>query len=133
MQKKQPVCHLRVRKVPSQFSWVDQRLIRDHYIDSCSHSDAALYLFLVTVGDQQGLSYYSDYAIMQRLTMNVYALEQARENLTSLGLIAWSKPIYQVLALDIDHRFDHDSQTRSCQDGPMPIAEVFKRIARKRS
>ena len=133
MQPKHPVCQQRVRKVPSQFSWVDQRLVREHYIDACSHADAALYLFLITVGDHQGLSYYSDPVIMQRLTMNVHALEQARDNLTRLGLIAWRKPIYQVFALDIEHGFEREAQVRSGQDGPMHIAEIFKKIAGKRS
>ena len=50
----------RIRKVPRQFSWIDHRLVRDHHIDRCSHGAAALYLFLVTVADAGGLSYYSD-------------------------------------------------------------------------
>ena len=43
------------RHVPPQFSWVDQRLVRDHYIDQLSSPACALYLFLVTVADAQGL------------------------------------------------------------------------------
>jgi len=131
MQSKHPVCQQRVRKVPRQFSWVDQRLVRERYIDACSHADAALYLFLITVCDHQGLSYYSDPVLMQRLAMPAHALEQARNNLIRLSLIAWRKPLYQVLALDKEHSFERDSQVRSGQGGPMPIAEIFKRIAEK--
>jgi len=133
MQSKHPICQQRVRKIPKQFSWVDQRLVREHYIDACSHADAALYLFLITVCDHQGLSYYSDPVLMQRLAMSAHVLEQARNNLIRLGLIGWRKPLYQVLALDIEHSFERDSQVRSGQGGPMPIAEIFKRIAGKRS
>ena len=50
----------RRRKVPAQFSWVDHRLVRDNHISKCSPEALALYLFLVTVADAEGLSYYSD-------------------------------------------------------------------------
>jgi len=86
--------------VPRQFSWIDQRLVREQYIDRLSHRAAALYLFLVTVGDAKGMSYYADTSIINRLSMNQTALDQAREELVQLGLIAWKKPLYQVLSLD---------------------------------
>ena len=49
----------RVRRIPAQFSWLDHRLVRDRHIERCNAAACALYLFLVTVGDAQGLSYYS--------------------------------------------------------------------------
>ena len=58
--EKHPIYPQRIRKVPRQFSWIDQRLVRERYIDRCSHRSAALYLFLVTVADAQGMSYYGD-------------------------------------------------------------------------
>jgi hypothetical protein len=57
MTVKSPICPERIRKVPGQFSWLDQRLVSEHYIDRCTHGAAALYLFLVTVADARGLSY----------------------------------------------------------------------------
>lgn len=57
---KQPVLTHMVRQVPEQFSWIDHRLVREHYIDHLKHQASALYLFLVKVSDSQGLSYYSD-------------------------------------------------------------------------
>ena len=53
----------RVRKVPKSFSWIDHRLVRDGHIEQLSHPAAALYLFLVCVGDHQGLSYYGDKSV----------------------------------------------------------------------
>lgn len=100
MHPKHPVNPLRLRKVPSQFNWVDHRLVRDRHLDACSHAAAALYLFLVVVADAQGLSYYSDPTLMQRLRMDGLTLAQARMNLIQADLIAWRKPIYQVLSLD---------------------------------
>ena len=48
-----------LRRVPTQFSWVDHRLIRQRRLSGVSPSGWALYLFLITVGDEQGVSYYS--------------------------------------------------------------------------
>ena len=44
----------RLRAVPSQFSWLDHRLVRERYLDRCSTEALALYLFLVTVADAKG-------------------------------------------------------------------------------
>jgi len=100
MVSKHLICPERLRKIPRQFSWVDHRLVRGQYIEQCSHHAAALYLFLVTVGDSQGLSYYADASIMSCLAMAPNALQDARSNLVRIGLIAWEAPLYQILSLD---------------------------------
>lgn len=97
---KRLLCPERIRKPPAGFNWLDHRLVRDGYIDRCSHQAAALYLFLVTVADARGLSYYSDASVMERLFMDSAILNQARRNLVLIGLIAYQNPLYQVLALD---------------------------------
>ena len=63
---KRPISLAQLRHVPQQFSWVDQRLVRERYIDQLSHEACALYLFLVTVADAQGLSYYAERSLCQR-------------------------------------------------------------------
>ncbi len=90
----------RVRRVPRQFSWIDQRLVRDHHIERCDPPALALYLFLLTVADAQGLSYYADASIGRLLSLSAPALAAAREALVHVGLIAYEAPLYQVLALD---------------------------------
>lgn len=89
----------RLRRVPSQFSWVDHRLVRDHHIERLSVEACALYLFLVTVGDAQGLSYYSDASVGRRLRLDPEALARARRDLLVADLIAFEAPLYQVLGL----------------------------------
>jgi hypothetical protein len=101
MVSKVPIIAERIRKVPRHFSWIDHRLVGDRHIENCSHAAAALYLFLVTVGDAKGLSYYGDTSITKRLSMDQSTLNEARANLIHAGLIAWKKPLYQVLALDV--------------------------------
>jgi hypothetical protein len=128
MLHKVPICPHRIRQVPKQFSWVDHRLVRDRYIERFSHQGAALYLFLVTVADGEGLSYYSDPSVMKRLSMSETALREARENLIRFGLIAYEKPLYQVLPLDSEVRL-FTNQTRTPMDQPMSIGQVLKKIA----
>ncbi len=97
---KRVLCPQRLRQVPSQFSWIDHRLVRDRHIARCSHPALALYLFLVTVADGQGLSYYGDVRVGRMLKLNSAALAQARQELIAARLIAYQPPLYQVLALD---------------------------------
>jgi len=101
---KRPISLARLRTVPNQFSWVDQRLVREHYIDHLSHEACARYLFLVTVADARGLSYYADPSLCQRLSMTGPELHQARQALMTLDLVAYQRPLYQVLALDANPR-----------------------------
>lgn len=108
--------------MPKQFSWLDQRLVRDRHIDRLSPPAAALYLFLVTVCDAKGLSYWSDAAVIQRLNIDQQTLADARKNLLAAQLIAWKKPLYQVLSLDSDQ-----SQPRSTMDQPLSLGDVLKK------
>jgi len=97
---KRVLCRERLRQVPPQFSWIDHRLVRDRHICRCSTDALALYLFLVTVADGQGLSYYSDQTISRLLPLDGPALARARQELIAAGLIAYQRPLCQVLGLD---------------------------------
>jgi hypothetical protein len=118
----------RIRQVPPSFNWVDHRLVRDHYIERCDCTSLALYLFLVTVSDAQGLSYYSDASLCRRLKLDPLQLAAARAQLEQAGLIAFAKPLYQVLSLDpatlppTPHSAPRAGQTLS-------VADIFKRLA----
>lgn len=89
----------RLRQVPEQFSWVDQALVQQHFIDRCEAHSAALYLFLITVSDAQGLSYYGASTLARRLHLSDEQFAAARQQLIDLDLIAYRSPLYQVLAL----------------------------------
>lgn len=97
---KRVLCPQRLRRVPRQFSWIDHRLVRDRHICRRSAPALALYLFLVTVCDGEGLSYYSDATITRLLSLDHATLARARQELISARLIAYQCPLYQVLALD---------------------------------
>jgi len=98
--KKPIVCPERIRKVPSQFSWVDHRLVRERHICGKSPYALGLYLFLCTVADAQGLSYYSDPSVSKLLGYEIERLEAARSELIRCGMVAYRAPFYQVLSLE---------------------------------
>ena len=126
---KRPISLAQLRKIPQQFSWVDQRLVRERYIDQLSPQACALYLLLVTVADAQGLSYYADLALCQRLSLSSTELHQARQALITLGLVAYQRPLYQVLALDASPSGATPSLTSvAADDEPVDIQAVFARI-----
>ena len=88
----------RLRQVPEHFSWLDHRLVREHTIEQADVVAWALYLFLVTVADVHGLSYYGDATLARRLRLDVARLARARRDLVALDLIAYDPPLYQVLS-----------------------------------
>ena len=79
----------RVRRIPPSFSWIDRRFVSDEWIDRLERDQILLYLFLVTVADRLGLSYYSDRRTALTLKIPVDDLERARDELLRHGLIAF--------------------------------------------
>lgn len=94
-----PICRDRIRYIRDSFGWVDHRLVREKYIDHCSTTALAVYLFLVTVANADGVSYWSDKAICQRLHIGLAELSKARQQLLDATLIAYKKPLWQLLQL----------------------------------
>jgi hypothetical protein len=127
--QKYPIALAQLRRVPRQCSGVEQRLVREHGIDRLSHEACALSLFLVTGADAQGLSSYADPSLWQRLFMPGTALPQARQALIRLGLVAYQRPLYQVLALDRDTRGPTaEPLPASGDEEPVDLKAVFKQI-----
>ena len=116
----------RLRQIPASFSWVDHRLVRHDYLPRADYRAWALYLFLVTVADAQGLSYYSDRSIGRHLKMEALELSAARQQLMQADLIAYQKPLYQVLALPEDANASGTST--SPRSGPArSVADILRR------
>lgn len=90
----------RLRRVPPGFSWVDHRLVRDRHLVKADAKAWALYLVLVTVGDEHGLSYYGEESLGRLLSLTIPEVAEARRQLLAAGLIAYERPYYQVLSLE---------------------------------
>ena len=130
----------RLRQVPEQFSWVDQALVQRHFIDRCDARAAALYLFLVTVCDAQGLSYYGAATLAARLHLNPEQLGAARAHLVELELIAYQAPLYQVLALPGTQvaprtgvRAPSQASVREAGAVPVSLAELLDQMQSRRA
>ena len=129
----------RLRQVPEQFSWIDQALVQRHLIDRCDARAAALYLFLVTVADAQGLSYYGCASLMQRLRLSSEELGAARRQLIDLELVAFEAPLYQVLAIAGTTAAPRTASTsplpppaaRDC-GGPVSLADMLEQLEQRR-
>lgn len=59
---------------------------------------------------------------MNRLSMDFTTLETARANLIHIGLIAWKKPLYQVLSLE---PFG-EQKIRASMDRALSLKDIFK-------
>ncbi len=122
----------RQRKFPQQFSWVDQKLIRDGHLHLCTAKSIGVYLFLVMVGDSQGLSYYSDKSICKSLSLRMSELTECRKELIKVDILAYEKPMYQVLSTPSlkDHvGIDYPSSKKS--EDFISVQDVFKQIGGK--
>lgn len=125
MRGREPLVPRRRRRVPPQFSWVDHRLVRDGHIEGRSAEALALYLFLVTVADADGLSWYSETALCRMLAWAPPRLAQARAELREADLIAYRKPLYQVLDLSPAPAMAQGTR-RGSADEPVAIGDILQ-------
>lgn len=92
-----PINPSRLRSLPKSYSWVDHCLVHEGHLKKLSSEAAMMYLFLVTVGDRSGISYYSDRSVSERI--NLKSVSAAGQELVDADLIAYARPLYQVLSL----------------------------------
>lgn len=98
----------RVREIPSSgFSWIDRRFIGEGFVRPLYPVDTLLYFFLIAVADRNGLSYWGDGHIAALLGVPMGDVWTARRSLVSHDLIAYEKPLYQVLELQKPERQGH--------------------------
>lgn len=126
--KKRILCPERLRRIAGQFSWIDQRLVRDRHLQHCDHGALALYLVLVTVADAEGLSYYSDPTLERMLNMEHGQLLSARHQLCHAGMVVYEKPLYQVLSLELPLEGSGVAEPLVRSGQTMPVADILRRI-----
>lgn len=106
-----------IRHVPQGFGWVDHRFVREGHIRCLSRESLALYLFLVTVANADGISWYSEEKLCLLAGLDAGSLSSARRELSSLMLLAYSRPVYQVLELPSRPRQDGAAAASPVRDG----------------
>jgi hypothetical protein len=97
----------KVRKIESSFAWIDHSLLRNGYLQTMTHQDVVLYLFLVLAADRNGVSFYRKEKICQAVSLDFRQFEIARDRLIDLKLIAFEgytvlspNGYYQVLPVE---------------------------------
>jgi hypothetical protein len=96
-----------VRRITGSFAWIDHRLLRQGYLQTMTHQEMALYLFLVLAADRHGVSFYRKERICDLVALDFQQFEVARDRLISARLIAFERysafspnGYYQVLGVD---------------------------------
>lgn len=95
--------------------------MRENYFVRCDHAAWALYLFLASVADAQGLSYYSDGSLLRHLHLDGLALAASRRQLVQAGLIAYERPLYQVLSLE-------PPALGATRSGPIRVGDLLRQV-----
>ena len=114
MIRKEIVNPRRMRRMVKGFGWVDHRLVRKGYFKKRSTEALALYLFLITVSDSDGLSYYSEDSLCEHLNFKPSELWSSRLELVDAGLLAYRRPFYQVLSLPSKNKESLSEEKAEC-------------------
>jgi len=123
-----------LRRIPSTgFGWIDRGLLRDGWLEQLSQEALLLYLLLVLVSDQRGLSFYGDSTVVRLLKFSHEDLWRARSELLKGGLIAYRHPLYQLLALPKRNWVPPASTPQPKHGGePTLLAEIFREALKQR-
>lgn len=101
-----PRCHfcgsigvVGVRAINGSFAFLEHRFLRKGFWESLSYHELLLYIFLVMVSDQNGLSYYGYEKICRILKVHLNQYIDARDGLLDKDLIRFDGRLFQVLSL----------------------------------
>ena len=97
--RKHPIYPQRIRKIEGSFAFIEHRFLKAGFLQSLSHHEFLLYVFLILVSDRFGLSYYSYDKICTMLRFSVDEYILARDWLIDKDLIAFDGNLFQVLSL----------------------------------
>jgi len=95
----EPFVRDRIREIAPGFGWIDSRLVREHHIEKCTVRALALYLFLSVVSDGQGVSWWKESSIADRLGLGLQEVRAARSELETADLVAFREGVWQLLSL----------------------------------
>lgn len=89
----------RIRTLAGSFGFIEHRFLRDGFLQSLTHREITLYLFLTLAADRHGLSYYSYDSICKLLSLELDDYILARDGLIRKDLVAFDGILFQVLSL----------------------------------
>lgn len=125
------LCSDRIRKISGSFAFIEHRFLREGFFGSLSDDELKLYLFLVLVANQKGISWYGYDKICSQLQFLLEEYIDARNGLIDKDLIAFDGRVFQVLSLPPKPRFSKDGiPHRDCRKDSqlIPVSEIFKNL-----
>ena len=97
----EPLEPRRIRYPKGAYGWVDLRIVTEGHLQALDPSSALTYLFLCTVGNREGISFWSRSRMARTLSLSQEAVDAALRTLTGAGLIAATERIVQVLPVPV--------------------------------
>lgn len=98
----QPLEPRRVRYPRGAYGWVDLKVVTSGILERVGSEAAFTYLFLCTVGNLQGVSFWSTLRMARTLGLALGAVEAAIQKLQGASLITTNGRVIQVLPLETE-------------------------------
>lgn len=115
----EPLEPRRIRYPKGAYGWVELRMVTDGHLQALDPSCALVYLFLCTVGNREGISFWSRSRTARTLNLSLETVGAALRTLAAADLIAATERIVQVLPVPVRGA----SQTAAPQaTTPLPTA-----------
>ena len=135
MIQKTPLVSHRIRTLTGSFAWISHRFLSQGFWASLTHHELLVYLFLVIVGDRQGLSYYSFDKICSLVAITADEYIVARDGLIDKDLLSFNGNLFQVLSLPEQVISKPESPLITKEDmqreDPATINQIIKNCFRK--
>lgn len=93
----EPLEPRRVRYPKGRYGWVEQTIVTEGHLEALGCPAALVYLFLCTVGNREGISFWGRPRMARILNLTVEAIDEALRALIAADLIAATDRIVQVL------------------------------------
>lgn len=93
----EPLEPRRIRYPKGAYGWVDLRIVTEGYLQALDPGSALTYLFLCTVGNREGVSFWSRSRMAGTLNLSPETVDAALRTLAGAGLIAATERVVQVL------------------------------------
>jgi hypothetical protein len=130
----EPLEPRRVRYPKGAYGWVDLRIVTEGHLQGLGPEAALVYLFLCTVGNRAGLSFWSRERISRMLHLTREEIDGALARLIAADLIAANDRIVQVLPVPdgcrrhLDDRTAPGAEDRPAAKKPPPPSPQAQRV-----
>ena len=97
----EPLEPRRIRYPRGAYGWVDLKIVTEGHLQALDPSSALTYLFLCTVGNREGISFWSRSRMARALSLSLETIDAALRVLARVDLIAATERIVQVLPVPV--------------------------------